>query len=46
MFSFDIPIKKPITADEFIKFNKEFEDLAEKYFGHREIFVVIRGDDK
>ncbi len=46
MLSLDIPIKKPITVPNFVKFEKELEELTEKYFGHREIFVVIRGDDK
>ena len=36
-------LKKDLLEQDICK---ELEELTEKYFGHREIFVVIRGADK
>ena len=46
MLSLCIPFKKPVKIDDFAKFEEELEELTEKYFGHSDIFLVIRGDDK
>lgn len=46
MLSLNIPFKKSVKIDDFAKFEEELEELTEKYFGHSDIFVVIRDDLK
>lgn len=36
-----LPLKKPVSINDLVKFNDELDALAEKYLGHSDIFVYL-----